>query len=355
MKRSLWFDYVSKLELMILEKTIIKDQLNRPLRDLRISVIDRCNFRCQYCMPAEIFGPDFAFLPKSELLSYEEIERLARLFVQLGVEKIRLTGGEPLLRKDLPLLVQKLSVIEGLSDIGLTTNGVLLPLHAQSLKDAGLKRVNVSLDSLNDELFGQINGRNTGTKPVLDGIEAARKAGLGVKLNMVIKKGLNDTEILPMADFCKKEGIELRYIEYMDVGSTNGWRMDDVVTKKEIYHILKEKYELVPVDPNYFGEVAKRYYYKDTDVAVGFITSVSESFCSSCTRSRLSANGQLFTCLFNGNGHDIRDFMRAGASDEDLINRITSIWNGRNDRYSDERTAETNRNRKKIEMSYIGG
>ncbi|MFD2443170.1 GTP 3',8-cyclase MoaA [Bacillus sp. CGMCC 1.16607] len=340
---------------MILKKSIIKDQLNRPLRDLRISVIDRCNFRCQYCMPAEIFGPDFAFLPKSELLTYEEIERLAKIFVRHGVEKIRLTGGEPLLRKDLPLLVHKLSQIEGLSDIGLTTNGVLLPQHAQPLKDAGLKRVNISLDSLKDELFGQINGRNIGTKPILDGIKAARKAGLGVKINMVVKKGLNDSEILPMAEFCKNEGLELRYIEYMDVGSTNGWRMDDVVTKKEIYEIISSKFDIEAIDADYFGEVAKRYRYKDTNINVGFITSVSESFCSSCTRSRLSANGQLFTCLFNGNGHDFRDFMRAGASDEEIVQRLTNIWNGRNDRYSDERTAETNQYRKKIEMSYIGG
>ncbi|HYK72303.1 MAG TPA: GTP 3',8-cyclase MoaA [Pseudoneobacillus sp.] len=338
-----------------MKKMIIKDQLNRPLRDLRISVIDRCNFRCQYCMPAEIFGPDFAFLPKSELMSYEEIDRLARIFVSLGVEKIRLTGGEPLLRKDIAILVEKLSQIDGLSDIGLTTNGVLLPKYAKALSEAGLKRVNISLDSLNDELFGEINGRKIGTKPVLDGIEAARNAGLGVKINMVVKKGLNDTEILPMAEFCKREGLQLRYIEYMDVGSTNGWRMDDVVTKKEIYEILKGKYELEAVDPDYFGEVAKRYRYKDANVDVGFITSVSESFCSSCTRSRLSANGQLFTCLFNGNGHDIRDFMRSGVTDEEIINRITDIWNQRSDRYSDERTAETAKNRKKIEMSYIGG
>lgn len=306
-------------------------------------------------MPAEIFGPDFAFLPKSELMTYEEIERLAKIFVSLGVEKIRLTGGEPLLRKDISVLVEKLSQIDGLSDIGLTTNGVLLPQHAKSLREAGLKRVNVSLDSLNDQLFGEINGRNIGTKPVLDGIDAAIKAGLGVKINMVVKKGLNDSEILPMAEYCKNEGLQLRYIEYMDVGATNGWRMDDVVTKKEIYHILKNKYELEPVDPDYFGEVAKRYRYKGTDTDVGFITSVSESFCSSCTRSRLSANGQLFTCLFNGNGHDIRDFMRSGVTDEEIIKRITDIWNHRNDRYSDERTAETNKNRKKIEMSYIGG
>jgi len=336
-------------------KQMVKDTFNRPLRDLRISVIDRCNFRCQYCMPAELFGPDFAFLPKSELLTYEEIERLARIFVNLGVEKIRLTGGEPLLRKELPLLVRKLSSIKELKDIALTTNGVLLPKYAQELRDAGLQRVNISLDSLNDELFGQINGRNVGTQPVLDGINAAKKAGLGIKINMVVKKGLNDTEIIPMAQFCKDNGYQLRYIEYMDVGSTNGWKMDEVVTKKEIFLLLQEHFQLEPVDPDYYGEVAKRYRYVDNHVEVGFITSVSESFCSSCTRSRLSANGQIFTCLFNGNGHDIRDFMRTGVSDEEIANRVIKIWNGRNDRYSDERTAETAANRKKIEMSYIGG
>jgi cyclic pyranopterin phosphate synthase len=338
-----------------MEKTIIKDKLNRPLHDLRISVIDRCNFRCQYCMPADQFCPDFEFLPKSALLSYEEIERLAKIFVSLGVEKIRLTGGEPLLRKDLPILVKKLSVIEDLLDIGLTTNGVLLPKFAKQLKDAGLKRVNVSLDTLNDELFGEINGRGVGTGPVLEGIEAAKQVGLGVKINMVVKKGLNDTEIIPMAEYCKENGLELRYIEFMDVGSTNGWKMDDVITKKQIYYLLKEQFELEPVDPAYYGEVAKLYRYKDKDVNVGFITSVSESFCTSCTRSRLSANGQIFTCLFNGNGHDIRNFMRNGATDEEIRERVSAIWNGRDDRYSDERTAETYKNRKKIEMSYIGG
>ena len=338
-----------------MEKTIIKDKLNRPLHDLRISVIDRCNFRCQYCMPADQFGPDFEFLPKSALLSYEEIERLGKIFVSLGVEKIRLTGGEPLLRKDLPILVKKLSAIEGLLDIGLTTNGVLLPKFAKQLKEAGLKRVNVSLDTLDDELFGKINGRGVGTGPVLDGIEAAKQAGLGVKINMVVKKGLNDSEIIPMAAYCKENGLELRYIEFMDVGSTNGWKMDDVITKKQIYYLLKEQFELEPVDPAYYGEVAKLYRYKDKDVNVGFITSVSESFCSSCTRSRLSANGQIFTCLFNGNGHDIRNFMRNGASDEEIRERVSTIWTGRDDRYSDERTAETYKNRKKIEMSYIGG
>jgi len=336
-------------------KELIKDKLNRPLRDLRISVIDRCNFRCQYCMPADLFGPDFAFLPKKELLTFEELERLARIFVGLGVEKIRLTGGEPLLRRDLPVLVQKLNAIDGLQDIALTTNGVLLPKYAQGLKDAGLKRVNISLDSLKDELFGQINGRNVGTKPVLKGIKAAQEAGLGIKINMVVKKGLNDSEIIPMAKFCKDEGLQLRFIEFMDVGSTNGWKMDDVITKKEIYYMLKEHFALKSVYPDYYGEVAKRYKYEDNGVEVGFITSVSEAFCSTCTRSRLSANGQIFTCLFNGNGHDIRDFMRSGASDDEIRNRVIEIWNGRTDRYSEERTAETVENQKKIEMSYIGG
>ncbi|TKC18253.1 GTP 3',8-cyclase MoaA [Robertmurraya kyonggiensis] len=335
--------------------TKVKDQLNRPLRDLRISVIDRCNFRCQYCMPADIFGPDFAFLPRNQLLSYEEIERLAKIFVGLGVEKIRLTGGEPLLRKDLPYLVEMLSKIEGLKDIGLTTNGVLLPKHAKALKDAGLKRVNISLDSLKDELFGEINGRNVGVGPILKGIKAAQEAGLGVKINMVVKKGLNDSEIIPMAQFCKDNELQLRYIEFMDVGSSNGWKMDDVVTKKKIFEQLSEHFSLEPVDPDYYGEVAKRYRYKDTNVDVGFITSVSESFCSSCTRSRLSADGKIYTCLFNGNGHDLRDFMRTGVNDQEIVERVCEIWNGRDDRYSDIRTAETVANRKKIEMSYIGG
>lgn len=338
-----------------MERSIIKDQLNRPLRDLRISVIDRCNFRCTYCMPAEKFGPDFAFLPKSELLTYEEIERLAKIFVSLGVEKIRLTGGEPLLRKDLPTLVKKLSEIDELKDIGLTSNGVLLPKFAKELKAAGLLRVNVSLDTLNSELFGKINGRGVGVDVILEGVKAAQAAGLGVKINMVVKKGLNDSEIVPMAKFCKEQGLQLRFIEYMDVGSTNGWKMDDVVTKKEIYELLKEHYLLEPVDPDYFGEVAKRYRYEGTNVDVGFIPSVSESFCSSCTRSRLSANGQIFTCLFNGEGHDIKEFMRKDVTDEEIAARITSIWSGRKDRYSDERTEESAKTRKKIEMSYIGG
>lgn len=333
----------------------MKDQLNRPLRDLRISVIDRCNLRCQYCMPKEIFGPDYPFLPPSELLTYDEIERIAKLFVQLGVEKIRLTGGEPLLRKNLPVLIERLVQIEGLHDIALTTNGIFLPKYANDLKKAGLKRVNISLDSISDELFGEMNGRNVGVTPVKKGIEAAKKAGLGIKINMVIKKGMNDSEIIPMATYCKENELELRFIEYMDVGSTNGWKMKDVITKKEIYRKLQESFELEAVEADYFGEVAKKYKYKDSNVLVGFITSVSESFCSSCTRARLSANGHLYTCLFNGNGHNIRDFIRQGADDSALHAFLKNIWEQRRDRYSDERTEETAKQRKKIEMSYIGG
>lgn len=338
-----------------MERTIITDKLDRPLRDLRISVIDRCNFRCTYCMPAEIFGPDYAFLPKTELLTKEEIIRLGRIFVELGVEKFRITGGEPLMRKDIVEIIEGLSNIDKTMDIGLTTNGVMLPRYAKKLKEAGLLRVNISLDTLDSELFGQINGRSIGVDPVLDGIFAAKEAGLGIKINMVVKKGLNDHHILPMVQFCKENELQLRFIEFMDVGATNGWKMDDVVTKKEIYELIKKHYEIEPVNPNYYGEVAKRYRYVGTNVDVGFISSVSESFCSTCTRSRLSANGQIFTCLFNGNGHDIRDFMRTDVTDEQIKERIIAIWNGRDDRYSDIRTAETFKNRKKIEMSYIGG
>ncbi|MFP9127350.1 GTP 3',8-cyclase MoaA [Niallia sp. BSM11] len=333
----------------------MKDLLNRPLRDLRISVIDRCNLRCSYCMPAEIFGKDYAFLSQGELLSFTELERLAKTFVSLGVEKIRLTGGEPLLRKDLHLFIEKLMQIDGLKDIALTTNGIFLPRHAKALKEAGLQRVNISLDSLNDELFGSINGRNVGTNPVKKGIEAAKGAGLGVKINMVVKKGLNESEIIPMAKFCREEEIELRFIEYMDVGSTNGWKWDEVVSKKEIIDILKTEFELIEAEPDYYGEVAKKYLYKGSSTYVGFITSVTESFCSSCTRSRISADGKLYTCLFNGNGHDLKSFIRNGAADEELLNYIKSIWQARADRYSDLRTAEAKGSNSKIEMSYIGG
>ncbi|PJN86772.1 GTP 3',8-cyclase MoaA [Bacillus sp. mrc49] len=333
----------------------IKDSLSRPLRDLRISVIDRCNFRCQYCMPAEIFDDSFQFLPKSELLSYEEIVRVSQIFADLGVKKLRLTGGEPLLRKDLPTLIAALVNIEGIEDIGLTTNGVYLKKHAEKLMMAGLQRVNVSLDSLDDELFKQMNGRGIGIEPVICGIRAAKEAGLGVKVNMVVKKGTNESQILPMTRFCKEEGITLRFIEFMDVGHTNGWQLKNVITKMELLEMLQTEFDLEPVEEEYYGEVAKRFRHKGTNAEVGFITSVSESFCSSCTRARLSANGSLYTCLFNGKGHDLKSVLRSDMADEELTEFILSLWNDRDDRYSDERAAGTLKGQEKIEMSFIGG
>jgi GTP 3',8-cyclase len=333
----------------------ILDKLGRPIRDLRISVTDRCNFRCTYCMPKEVFGDDYVFLPKDELLSFEEIERFAKLFASLGVEKLRLTGGEPLMRRDLPVLVEKLLKIEGIDDIGLTTNGVLLRQYAQPLFDAGLRRLNMSLDALDPEIFGKMNGR--GIKPdfILANIEHAQKIGFEIKVNMVVQKGVNESEILPMAAYFKERGIMLRYIEFMDVGNDNGWSFEQVVTKKEIYDMLKEVYEVEPTDPHYYGEVAKRYRYKDNDAEVGFITSVSESFCSSCTRARLSSYGKFFTCLFATEGFDLRELIRSGLSDDELLEKIANVWERRVDRYSDERTEQTAKNRKKIGMSYIGG
>src|SRR5690625_3738688 len=334
---------------------MITDKFGRPMKDLRISVIDRCNFRCTYCMPKEIFGRDFTFMPREKLLSFEEIERLAKIFVGLGVSKIRLTGGEPLLRKDLPVLIEKLTVIEGLEDIGLTTNGFLLEHMAQKLKDAGLKRINVSLDALDDALFKSINDSGVGPKRILKGIQKANEVGLEVKVNMVVKKGMNDHEVIPMAKYFKKQGITLRYIEFMDVGQTNGWDFSKVVTKKEIFNMLEKQFELEPVDPSYLGEVAKRYRYAGSDTEVGFITSVSESFCSTCTRSRIAADGKFYMCLFATDGFDLRELVRSDASDVEVKEAIASIWNRRTDRYSDLRTEETAKNRKKIEMSYIGG
>ncbi len=331
------------------------DRLRRPIRDLRISVTDRCNFRCSYCMPKEIFGDDFAFMPKSELLTFEEIERLTRLFASIGVKKIRLTGGEPLLRKDMPDLVSRIMQVEGVEDVGLTTNGVLLGSHAQALHEAGLRRLNVSLDALDSELFGRLNGRGIDSALILKQIDRALETGFDVKVNMVVQKGVNESEILPMAAYFKDKGVTLRFIEFMDVGNDNGWSFKKVVTKKEIYERLAEVHELEPVDPDYFGEVASRYQYKGTQSEVGFITSVSESFCSSCTRARLSSNGIFYTCLFAYKGFDLRALLRGGASDEEIRSAIIEVWEARADRYSDERTEQTARNRKKINMSYIGG
>ncbi|MGH1282889.1 GTP 3',8-cyclase MoaA [Bacillus basilensis] len=334
---------------------MVTDFFGRSLQDLRISVIDRCNFRCTYCMPAEVFGPNYAFLKDEFLLTFDEIERLAKLFVSIGVRKIRLTGGEPLLRKDLTKLIARLVKIDGLVDIGLTTNAIHLTKQAKALKEAGLHRVNVSLDAIDDDIFKDINGRNINTKPVIKGIMAAKEAGLDVKVNMVVKKGMNDHQVLPMAAYFKEQGITLRFIEFMDVGSTNGWNFDQVVTKRELIEMIHSVYPLEPAEAHYFGEVAKRYRYVGTNVEVGFITSVSESFCSSCTRARISADGKFYTCLFATEGLDIRELLRGNLSDDELISVIQDVWMNRKDRYSDERTEESAKNRPKIEMSYIGG
>jgi len=306
-------------------------------------------------MPAEVFGPDYAFLKDEFLLTFDEIERLAKLFVSIGVRKIRLTGGEPLLRKDLTKLIARLVKIEGLVDIGLTTNAIHLTKQAKALKEAGLHRVNVSLDAIDDDVFKDINGRNINTKPVIKGIMAAKEAGLDVKVNMVVKKGMNDHQVLPMAAYFKEQGITLRFIEFMDVGSTNGWNFDQVVTKRELIEMIHSVYPLEPAEAHYFGEVAKRYRYVGTNFEVGFITSVSESFCSSCTRARISADGKFYTCLFATEGLDVRELLRGNLSDDELVSVIQNVWMHRKDRYSDERTEESAKNRPKIEMSYIGG
>lgn len=333
----------------------LQDQLRRPIHDLRISVTDRCNFRCSYCMPKEVFGDDYAFLPASQLLTFEEIHRLTGLFVSLGVSKIRLTGGEPLMRQNLPGLVAGIHSICGVEDIGLTTNGVLLGRYAVPLYEAGLRRLNISLDALGLELFGRINGRGYKPDTILQHIDHAVNTGFEVKVNMVVQRGVNESEIVPMASYFKEKNITLRYIEFMDAGNDNGWSYDKVVTKREILERLQSSFELEAQDHNYFGEVAKRYRYKGSSTEVGFITSVSESFCSSCTRARLSSDGKLYTCLFASDGFDLKAMIRSGASDQSLLAVIKNVWEQRGDRYSDERTEQTVKNRTKIGMSYIGG
>jgi cyclic pyranopterin phosphate synthase len=324
------------------------------MRDLRVSVTDRCNFRCRYCMPREAFGPDFQFLARDQVLSFEEIARLARIFVSLGVQKFRLTGGEPLLRSELPKLVAMLAEIDG-ADIALTTNGSLLAGKAQALADAGLRRVTVSLDSLDDEVFRSMSDAEFPVALVLEGIEAAAAAGLTpVKINAVVQGGVNDHTLVELARHFKGSGHILRFVEYMDVGATNGWRLDDVVAAEEVIKRIDASLPLVPLEPNYDGEVAKRWAYADGEGEIGVITSVTQPFCGDCTRARLSADGSLYTCLFAVNGLDLRGPMRAGASDEELEQMLRGVWEGREDRYSDlrsEATAELPR----IEMSYIGG
>src|SRR5687767_2015589 len=336
------------------KKMTLNDTLNRPLRDLRISVTDRCNFRCVYCMPKEVFGSDYQFLHRDQILTFEEITRLARLFHAHGVHKIRLTGGEPLVRRDLPDLVAMLSAIPEL-DLTLTTNGALLPKYARPLKEAGLKRVTVSLDSLDDETFKKMNDVDFPVSRVLDGIDAAAQAGLGpIKVNMVVKRGLNESSILPMARFFREKGYILRFIEYMDVGHTNGWRLDDVVPAAEVVRMISAEMPLEPADPNYTGEVAERWRYKDGGGEIGVIASVTQAFCRDCTRTRLSTEGKLYTCLFATAGHDLRTLLRGGASDEEIRDAVAAIWSKRADRYSEIRTSHTAK-LEKIEMSYIGG
>ena len=334
-------------------QTVATDTLGRPLRDLRISVTDRCNFRCVYCMPKEVFGRGYRFMDRKELLTFEELERLARAFADLGVEKIRITGGEPLLRRDLEHLIERLAAIDGL-DLTLTTNGALLPQKAAPLAAAGLRRVTVSLDSLDDETFRAMNDVEFPADRVLEGIDAASAVGLPVKVNAVVKRGLNDGEIVPLAEHFRHTGHVLRFIEYMDVGATNGWRLDDVVSAAEILATVDAVFPLEPVEAAYRGEVARRYRYRDGAGEIGIIASVTQPFCGDCTRARISAEGRLYTCLFATRGHDLRALLRAGAPDREIGEAISAIWTRRADRYSEIRSERTT-DLPRVEMSYIGG
>ncbi len=339
-----------------MQETIL-DQFNRPLRDLRISVTDKCNFRCPYCMPIEVYGDDYEFSPKRDILTFEEILRLIAVFAQVGTEKVRITGGEPLIRKNLPFLIQKLAGIDGIADLTLTTNGWFLPQYARQLKDAGLNRVTVSLDSLDDAVFGRMNGRGFGVERVLEGIEAALQAGLTpVKINAVVKRSDNDETILDLARHFRGTGVILRFIEYMDVGNRNGWLMDEVVPSAELIARIDAEWPLEPLEPNYAGEVATRYRYRDGGGEIGVISSITQPFCGDCVRARLTTNGQLITCLFAESGLNLRDPLRQGASDRELRQLITSTWQRRTDRYSEERfQRDRSEAKRKIEMYQVGG
>lgn len=332
----------------------VTDKFGRHIRDLRISVADRCNFRCIYCMPKEIFGSDYQFLDRKELLTFEEIERLAQVFVGLGVKKIRLTGGEPLVRRNLERLIEKLAKIDGL-DLTLTTNGSQLARKAEALKEAGLDRVTVSLDSMDNEVFKSMNDVGFPVEKVLAGIDEADRVGLNpIKINMVVKRGVNEQSILPMARYFKEKGHILRCIEYMDVGHSNGWKLEEVVPADEIVETINAEMPLEPMPPNYPGEVANRWRYKGEDTEVGVIASVTKPFCGGCTRARISAEGKLFTCLFATKGQDLRQLLREGATDDELTQAVSGNWRQRDDRYSEIRSSET-KDLPKVEMSYIGG
>ena len=338
----------------------VQDTLQRPLRDLRISVTDRCNMRCTYCMPREVFGKNFVFLQRADLLSFEEITRLARLFVGLGVRKLRLSGGEPLLRHGIERLIEQLARIDDDRgqpvEIALTTNGTLLAAKARSLKDAGLTRLTVSLDALDAEVFRRMSDSGVAVGRVLDGIAAAQAAGLApVKVNTVVRRGVNEGEILPLVRHFRHSGVILRFIEFMDVGTNNGWTLEEVVTAQEILERNDREHPLRPVDPNYLGEVAKRWAFADGGGEIGVIASVTQAFCLECSRLRLATDGQLYTCLFATEGYDLRDPLRGGEGDAQLVERIVALWSHRGDRYSQLRHAATALPVKKIEMSYIGG
>jgi cyclic pyranopterin phosphate synthase len=336
---------------------IALDKLARPVRDLRVSVTDRCNFRCVYCMPKEVFGKQFEFLRREQLLTFEEIERLARTFAGMGVEKLRITGGEPLVRRGVDELIARLTPLPGINDVTLTTNGALLARMAPRLADAGLKRVTVSLDSLDDATFRAMNDVDFPVADVLEGIEVALATGLTpVKVNMVVKRGMNDGGVLAMAERFRGSGVILRFIEYMDVGATNGWRLDDVVPSAEIVSAIDSRWPLAPVDPSYRGEVASRYRYRDGKGEIGLISSVTQPFCHDCTRARLSAEGKLYTCLFAIRGHDLRALLRdERLSDTQLDQRLRGIWRVRDDRYSELRSESTPLDLPRVEMSHIGG
>ena len=334
----------------------VLDRFRRPLRDLRISVTDRCNFRCPYCMPAEIYGDRYQFLPRKSLLTFEEIARITRILVNLGVVKVRITGGEPLVRAEIDKLVSMLAQIPGIQDLTMTTNAFLLTQFAGKLKEAGLQRITISLDSLDDDVFRRMNGRNFGTDRVLKGIEAADCAGLRpIKINAVVQRGVNDHTLVELARFARERGYIARFIEYMDVGTLNGWKMDDVVPAEEILDKIHAEMPLEPIQPNYKGEVALRYKFEDGDGEVGVIASVTKPFCGDCARMRLSPEGQIVTCLFATSGTDIRTPLRDGVTDDELEAIIRGLWGVRDDRYSEIRTMFTDEPRKKVEMYHIGG
>ncbi|MEC8891552.1 MAG: GTP 3',8-cyclase MoaA [Chloroflexota bacterium] len=333
----------------------ILDKFRRPLRDLRVSVTDRCNFRCPYCMPAEIYGERYQFLPRNDLLTFEEITRIVNITVGMGVKKVRITGGEPLVRQDVEKLVSMISRINGVEDLAMTTNAYLLSGMAQTLKDAGLHRITVSMDSVDDDVFQRMNGRGFGTAKVMNGIDSAKRAGFNpIKINAVVQKGINDHTLVDLAKWCRDNGHIPRFIEYMDVGTLNEWKLDEVLPAGEIVRIIGEKLPVEKLDPAYVGEVARRYRYLDDKGEFGVISSVTEPFCGDCTRLRLSPEGRIVTCLFAETGIDLREPMRNGATDEQVLDIIQGTWRVREDRYSEERTT-MNEGRRKVEMYHIGG